>query len=734
MKKQFNPILCRALAAGVLCAAIGCVADVPVRSYRLEYDESLPQVAFAASRLVDALERRGAHVGGTNAVAIRFALEDGATKPGGFAIAKEGDAGIAIVSADANGLMYGGLEAAEQLALHGVIREARIDPCIQRRGIKMNIPLDARTPSYDDSGDAAQRNIAEMWSWDFWEAYLDRMAVNRYNVLSLWNPHPFPSMIKMEDYPDVALDDVCITTLEPGGRENEWGEPQMVSRNVVANLKVVRRMAIGEKIAFWKRVMQRAADRGIDLYFITWNVCPNAAAQPVEPFYRTYGAELKGERPGAYGISNEMGNPKTVAYVRAAVRDFLLTYPNVKGIGTTAGEHMVDQSGPYTREQWIWETYGLGILDAKRAQPDRKVDFIHRVWNTDMDKVMKFWDRYPDTFSASFKYARARLYSTPKPPFAAGHIEAMKKYGIKSWWNLRNDDIFVHRWGDPDYVRAFIANFDPECTAGFYMGSDGYVWGREFLEKRPALSGMLEFDKHWYRFMMWGRLAYRNDLDQAFFVAKLREHFPSADAERLYAAWQAASRIIPLVNRYHWRDWDYQWSVEGCLDMRNGFHTVVDFIDNPTLAGSGLLSPAAYAEAVAAGKAVPEGVSPFSVAQELRALAEASLSGAAALHGQAADPEFEAVLGDIASMAWLGRYYACKIEAAAELALYRSNRDGRHKQRAVSQLEAAVPAWREYAGICGAHYHVQMLARTRRLDWEALAEEVKNDVHAPCNQ
>ena len=105
-------------------------------------------------------------------------------------------------------------------------------------------------------------------------------------------------------------------------------------------------------------------------------------------------------------------------------------------------------------------------------------------------------------------YAIRSYYASPTLPFAEKHIESMKKYQLKSWWNLRNDDIFVLRWGDPDYVRDFITHFDLESTAGFYMGSDGYVWGRVFNAKNPKFNGQLEMEKHWYNFMLWGRLAY----------------------------------------------------------------------------------------------------------------------------------------------------------------------------------------------------------------------------------
>ena len=44
-------------------------------------------------------------------------------------------------------------------------------PHIERRGIKLNIPLDVRTPSYSDNSDSAQNNIGEMWSFDFWREF-----------------------------------------------------------------------------------------------------------------------------------------------------------------------------------------------------------------------------------------------------------------------------------------------------------------------------------------------------------------------------------------------------------------------------------------------------------------------------------------------------------------------------------------------------------------------------------
>ncbi len=637
---------------------------------------------------------------------------------------------IAIIAGGPVGAMYGLFDLAEQLSMNAsldAVQPKTERAYLQKRGIKFNIPLDARTPSYDDTGDAAQKNIAQMWEWDFWKQFIDQMALNRYNVLSLWNPHPFPSMLKLDLYPDVALDNVCVTTLKPVGKENEWAEPQMVSRNVLENLKVVKTMSIAQKTAFWQRVMQYANDLGIDIYYITWNVCPNAAANAVEPYYRTYMQPVWAEKPGKYGITNQMDNPKTVAYLRESVKQFLLTFPLVKGIGVTAGEHMMDTAGMYTREQWIWETYGQGILDAKKIDPQRHVNFIHRVWNADMNRIMKYWKAYPDTFEVSFKYAKARLYSTPDLHFADEHIKQMKGYNLKSWWNLRNDDIFVYRWGDPDYVRAFIANFRRDCTAGFYMGSDGYVWGREFTSKHPELSGQPEVNKHWFNFMLWGRLAYNNTLNNDFFIHKLNTHFPQVNGGELFNAWQCASKIVPKVNCFHWQDWDYQWSVEVCLDERTGFNTVLQFMDNPTLAGSNMLNPSSYARSLANGS-VQNKITPWQVADSLNIFADKALAMVPALKHKRNSAELANLIDDIEAQAYLGKYYAVKIEAATELALLKASKDEQHREKAVLKLKKGIEFWTKYTEISEQNYKPQMLARTKELDWRMWLEAVKNDV------
>ena len=183
-------------------------------------------------------------------------------------IEQRGRVTIAILGADPSGAMYGGLDVAEAVRL-GRIQETRDSdhsPHIAQRGIKFNIPLDRRTPSYSDHSDSGQANIPEMWSMDFWHTMFDEMARHRFNEISLWNLHPFPSIVKVPEYADIVLNDVWGNR-EPFDLKFNMNSNVMSQAFQLGNVAVVKRLTIDDKIRFWREVMQYAKDRGIDVYW-----------------------------------------------------------------------------------------------------------------------------------------------------------------------------------------------------------------------------------------------------------------------------------------------------------------------------------------------------------------------------------------------------------------------------------------------------------------------------------
>src|SRR4051794_31266212 len=164
---------------------------------------------------------------------------------------------------------------------------------------------------------------------------------------------------------------------------------------------------------------------------------------------------------------------------------------------------------------------------------------------------------------------------------------------LRTWLEVRNDDIYSFRWGDPDYARAYINDMPgPDRMSGFNMGPDGYTWGREFIDREPETPRQLVMQKQWYSFALWGRLSYEPDLPNALFERMLAARFPGAPSVKVYEAITAASKTFPQITRFFWRDLDFKWFPEGNIQSGHGsgFFTVADFIQGQTMPGSGILN------------------------------------------------------------------------------------------------------------------------------------------------
>src|SRR5665647_1263922 len=120
-------------------------------------------------------------------------------------------------------------------------------------------------------GDFGQLNIPVVWEMDFWQQQIDQMARDRYNVISLWSENPFPSLVKIPEFPDIALNDVYRTKVKLRDDYNLSGLGLFTS-DMLQDFEVVKKITIDEKIAFWRKVMEYAHSRGIEVYWFTWNI------------------------------------------------------------------------------------------------------------------------------------------------------------------------------------------------------------------------------------------------------------------------------------------------------------------------------------------------------------------------------------------------------------------------------------------------------------------------------
>lgn len=685
-------------------------------------DLTNPNIQFAFNNIKQSLSEKGIELQSTEDKNANIVF---VVKPGtegineeGFKLKKMGNKKYEIIASDNSGAMYGGLELAEQIKSFGFkgVKEVSQNPYMKLRGVKINIPLDARTPTYTQMGDAGQHNIPVMWDMKFWKEYIDGLARNRYNFISIWSLNCFPSMVRTPGYEDIALDNVLRSTGKLKDRYElkgtDFGGPEILD-----STEIVVKITMDEKMEFWRNVMKYAKDRNVKFYILNWNIY-------------SYGIF------GKHGITNELNNEVTKDYFRKSVTAMFRAYPDLAGFGLTTGENM-NPKDPMDAEKWVFETYGQGILDAAAEMPNRKFTLIHRQHWTNAEQVKSSFgpviaNKNIDLIF-SYKYAGAHAYSTTKHDFCEDFVKDIQPAGIKTIWTIRNDDNYMFRWGAPDFVREFNQNYPKEVSLGYYMGSDQWVWGKDFISKDPEVLGTLENQKHWYSWMLWGRLGYNPDLSNNQIIQIIHNRFPETDATKLFTAWQAASMTYPVTTAFHFFGHDMQWYIEGCMSEprsarnKSGFHNVERFISSEQHPLSGYQSISDFVKMTKSGEKT-DLKTPFQVAEILHSNSKKALEIREQLSG-AKDPELRRTLIDIQLMALLGEYYALKIEAATNIALYNDNKIEKFQKAAIEELTKAFDIWKSYAGLTKQQYvNPIWMNRVGTFDLDKLTKEVEKDI------
>ena len=580
-----------------------------------------------------------------------------------------------VLGGDANGAMYGGLQIAENIKFNDFsgIYNNQESPAIFKRGIKLNYPLDANSPTYGKhdngtfEGISYKNAIPNIWDMSYWTEWFDEMARNRYNVVSVWLCHPFTSLIKMDEYPDAAI------------------------QNVTGFNGFTKTMTIDQKIAFWQEVMAYGNGRGFDFYFFNWNLF-------------TYGANDK------YGITNSISNTATVTYMYKSMMKLLETYPHLSGFGLTAGEKMTKDRP--ANEKFLWDTYGKAIYDYELANPTRKFHFIHRLHFTTMAEVKKVFlplSTLPNVnYSVSFKYSQAHMYAcaTPKWWDSADESELLSS-GINTWFTIRNDDFYYHNWGDPAFVRTYI-NEMPGKTSylnGFYMGSDGYCPTRSFVSKNSVTQGILDIKRQWYMYMLMGRLSYNPNTSDDVFKNYMKLKYGGISSTTLFDAWQKASRGIPKMSELiaGKMNLDFHWWPEGCHFGRSkdssSFVTIDKIGSTNVSPGSLLCNFENSASNNCKGKK-----STYEVANEIETDALDALN---LIDATKVDPNTElgVSINNIRVMSYLTVYYAYKIRAATD------KKAGNKPAEVTRNLGIAYCWWMKYANLMDQMYYGMTMQR-----------------------
>ena len=553
------------------------------------YDSKVEQIKFAAGDIKKALVSKNFTVDSlplsaldqpypnkkivlavdTNKAVAAALVKEGGTMPGNLGEQAYGLRTTAnpaqshwVLGGDDNGVMYGGLQIAENISFNNFslsYTSANVEsPKILKRGIKLNLAFDKESTTYGTpKGTSKINGIKNVWDITFWSSWFDEMARNRYNVITVWNNHPFTSMIKMTDYPDVAVNGVI-------GLNNE----------------VINNWTIDQKIIFWKQVMAYAHARGFEFYLFNWNLWTNTAT-------------------GKHGITESaegVTNPSTIAYMRKCMSTLIETYPDLDGFGITAGEHMADSKPD--NSAFLAKTYGLGMVDYLKDHPERKFNFIHRWWVTDFALIKanfaEVFKLKNITFDMSYKYCAGHCFSAPAPAVDQTDINALIANNMKTWFTVRNETFFYHNWGDPGFAREFINKMPGTGTwsKGFYLGSDSYSPTRTFFSKQSVYQNKLDVMRQWYLYKLWGRIAYNpNTPDEVFqnFMELKFKNEGLTSKTTLFDAWKKASKGVVLSNELVVNTgfrYDDEWTPEISGNKDVGYITLAAYAANTNTPGS----------------------------------------------------------------------------------------------------------------------------------------------------
>ncbi|MEO0795271.1 MAG: hypothetical protein AAFX93_08925 [Verrucomicrobiota bacterium] len=614
-----------------------------------------------------------------------------------------GDGTIQVTGGDEIGVMYGLLDTADQLRLNGgqitEIVEKMEMPRFPFRAVKFNLPWSA----YRDHA-VVRPHMQTCRDLVFWEEFLDMMAANRFNRLTLWNLHPFPYMFRPTSFPEAT--DLTDEELA------EW------------------------KI-FWERLFEMAHERGIKTYMVWWNIFVSPEFSKAHGNIAQYSQNLSFFGGGEH---NELIN----RYNRECVTQLINEYPNLDGIGISLGERMyhIDEDA---REQWVLDVIVEGMRDA-----DRQVEFIHRAPFTPHAEVTRqgiesltdfekpIWVEFK--FNASHGHSAVELAATH-----GGHVNpaywepAPTNYQMT--WMMRNEDFVMLRWGQPQFIRDHIAENGQDYVGGYFVGSETYIPAVEYMQKEDdRMDWTYAFERDWLFYKVWGQLLFNPETDDQIFIDEYIQRYGEKNGPLLFSGMAEASKTPLLICSYLRGGNDPSLTAEQLLSSqvsrykttKSVFIDVNQFINFPTL-DPAFINIEQYIDRKSKDQELPEGtVSPLDVAERAEAISKECLAIVNQLEPDGSSMDFE--IADIEAWGLLARYFGLKIRAATSLQTFRVTGDIEQQAAAIAYLEEALVTWKELSEVTDAVYNevesakLIWIEKPKLLSWKAFIGDAEYDI------
>ncbi|NLT51489.1 MAG: hypothetical protein GXX85_11280 [Ignavibacteria bacterium] len=595
---------------------------------------------------------------------IRYNLKSSfdSLKPEGYSINKLPENKIALVASDQSGVIYGLLDIAEQIQMGksiSDIQEKTVNPSVEFRAIKFNLPWNSYR--VDESLKLHTETVRDL---NFWKDFLDMMVENRFNALTLWNLHPFPFMIRAKNFPEA-----CPFT------DEELAEWQ----------------------SFWKGLFKMAKDRGTKTFMVNFNifVSPSFAQKYKVADYclpHMEGKEYYGD--GDYSEIVQRYNQESFVQV-------INEYPDLTGFGVSQNERMegVDEQ---VWQDWIVDTYFSGIEKA-----DRKIELLLRAHTHPApeltrkaveDNAYKLGKVWMDV-----KFNWSHSHSSPKLMFIHGGSKSQVLWNpvpenYKMIYTMRNEDFFILRWGEPDFIRDVIKENDKEYLGGFMIGAETLIPAKEYITKPGAhLTWKYGFEKQWLFYQVWGRLLYDSSTKDEVFANTFNRKYDIDFGDKLIEAHKLADKMPLKLASYYCASWDFTLYSEGFIagyrsNMGSYYDSISPFISVDEIIGAVTLDTNYVSvKDYVNGNYGENKATPLELASGLERDGKKALEIIKDI--KTVNPTLIHEIADIETWSYLSLYFAEKLKGSTALQMYRVYGNPEKQKESILYLEKALGYW-----------------------------------------
>jgi len=507
-----------------------------------------------------------------------------------------------------------------------------------------------------------------LYSNEFWDSYFSMLARNRYNEFTLVFGHQtaylvpiYPYFFKIGEYPDVYVEGIR----ECDQRKN------LVMLQYISNL---------------------AEKMGIKFFMGIWQSKPWSS--------EFFAGAQQGK---VHGISNEI----LANFTHIGIVKLLKACPGIKGIQL----RMNFESG-ITDQSFFTDTFIPAIREC-----GREIEVDIRNWGLKPETLDKFKQAFPN-LRVSMKYF-AEHQAMPYQP-----VEMDRSYSydnllrndrtydlLYQLWNLGTHRLFL--WGDPDYVRQFVASCHLGNALGFQVtpplsqkgfSQYGEVPGYWSIYKNSIKHNYYrwEYERYWFFYQLWGRLGYNPKLSDEIWLREISKRFGEKVSLHILEAYKYSSKVISYLISHHMDDPNmYIW-----LELDHG--GLIDYFSRITPGEKTLfMNSEEYAEKKIGG--IPSAkITPFQASRDLKGFAqgcEQELRKIDQIQNMSNNKEYHFTKVDLKALSLLARYNSEKIGASACLTLFYKTNDYLMLKRAKNYAKSALQIWKELADLTNKYFY-----------------------------